>query len=202
VMRLASSDATRKIYPFDFTATADFELCRDEIKFTFTVKNDGDDTLPYMFGWHPAFKLPSGEGRDINDYKLYFGKFEKLEWHPLQHGVFVCPEGRDYPLEGGAYRLNEEEIYKNDTMIFFGHDNKLVMSADGYPYSLKMSWSENLPALCIWKETDNAARFICLEPWSSTPGDGVCDEDFETRAMPRLLPGKCESYTYSLKFNL
>lgn len=202
VMQLKSNDETKKIYPFDFTVTADYGLSDDGIIFTFTVKNDGEEALPYMFGWHPAFRLPSGEGRDINDYKLSFGNVEKLEWHPLQNGVFACPEGRDYPLVNGTYRLNEKEIYENDTMIFFGHGNELVMSADSYPYSLKMSWSDNLPALCIWKAPYNEARYICLEPWSGIPADGVADEDFETRKMERLAPGNSEKYSYSLKFTV
>lgn len=201
-MKLCSNEETKKIYPFDFTVIADYELRDEEIIFSFTVNNDGDCELPYMFGWHPGFNLPAGVGRDINDYKLYFGDYEKLDWHPLQNGVFACPEGRDYPLDGGAYRLNEKEIYENDTMIFFGHGNKLVMSADSYPYSLTMSWSDNLPALCIWKAPCNEARYICLEPWSGIPADGVADEDFETRKMERLAAGNSEKYSYSLKFTV
>ena len=122
-----------------------------------------------MFGWHPAFTLPCDGGQDINDYKLYFGDIKKLEWHPLQNGPFARPLSVEYPIENGAYQLNEQEISQNDTMIFLGHGNRLPMSADGHPYKLYIEWSENLPNLCIWKWPDNAAKFICIEPWSKRP---------------------------------
>ena len=85
-------------------------------------------------------------------------------------------------------------------MIFLGHSNKVKLFAEGYPFTLSMSWSENLPVLCIWKDTEPSARFICIEPWSSSPSDGVCDENFETRKMARLPAGMSEEYSYTLNF--
>lgn len=198
-MAFSSNAETRKIYPFSFNAVANYELRGDAVIFTFTLTNTGDCDMPYMFGWHPGFNLPTGEGLDINDYKLSFDGKDELTWHPLQNGPFVRPVSEKYALTDGAYKFSEDEIYANDTMIFTGHGNKTVLSADGHPYTLELSWSENLPYLCIWKSEDNAAKFICLEPWSAVPGDGVADENFDTRAMQRLHAGKSETYSYTLK---
>lgn len=198
-MTLSSSEATKKIYPFDFTAIADYELCGEEIIFSFKIKNNGNCDMPYMFGWHPGFNLPTGDGLDINDYKLCFDGLSELVWHPLQNGPFFSPRRERYPLTSGAYQLNEAEIYANDTMIFTGHKNTLKMCADGHPYELFLSWSDNLPYLCVWKDDSNAAKFICLEPWSDVPGDGVTEENFDTRNMHRVSPGKSETYAYRLK---
>ena len=85
-------------------------------------------------------------------------------------------------------------------MIFTSHKNKLRMCADGNSYALDFAWSGNLPYLCIWKDEFNAAKFICLEPWSAVPADGVTPENFDTRAMNRLDSGKSETYTYTIKF--
>lgn len=198
-MTLSSSEATKKIYPVDFTVVADYELRGEEIIFSFKVTNRDKTVMPYMFGWHPGFNLPTGDGLDINDYKLYLGDISELTWHPLQNGPFFSPIRNAYPLESGSYKFVEDEIYKNDTMIFTGHKNSLKMLADGHPYELSLSWSDNLPYLCIWKDEFNAAKFICLEPWSDVPGDGVTEENFDTREMHRLMPGKSETYTYKLK---
>lgn len=198
-MTYSSNAESKKIFPFDFNVIADYELAGESIIFTFKVTNTGKEPLPYMFGWHPGFNLPAGEGLDINDYKLEFGNLKELNWFPLQNGPFACPESKKYPLCDGAYRLNEEEIYKNDTMIFTGHENKLKMRANGQPYELDFSWSENLPYLCIWKAEFNEAKYICLEPWSDVPADGVTDENFDTRKMQRLAPQKSELYKYELK---
>ena len=198
-MTLTSSEATKKIYPFDFTVIADYELRGEEIIFSFKVINRDKTEMPYMFGWHPGFNLPSGEGLDINDYKLYLGELSELTWHPLQNGPFFSPIRNAYPLDCGSYRLREDEIYKNDTMIFTGHKNALKMFAEGHPFELSLSWSENLPYLCIWKDEFNEAKFVCLEPWSDVPGDGVTEENFDTRAMHRLPAGESESFVYTLK---
>ena len=198
-MTYSSNSDSKKIYPFDFNVVADYELKSESIIFTFKVTNTGNAPMPYMFGWHPGFNLPIDGGVDINDYKLAFDDIKELNWYPLQNGAFACPTSRKYPIPDGAYKLSEDEIYKNDTMIFTGHKNKLTMSADGCDYQLDFSWSDNLPYLCIWKEDSSDAKFICLEPWSDTPADGVTDENFDTRKMQRLAPQNSEVYTYTVK---
>lgn len=200
IMTYSSTAESRKIYPFDFNVIANYELRGKEIIFSFKITNTGKEAMPYMFGWHPGFTLPTDSGVDINDYRLELGTKE-LTWHPLQNGPFVNPNSESYPIPDGAYHLNEDEIYKNDTMIFTGHKNELRMLADGQPYALEFAWSENLPYLCIWKSDSNAAKFICLEPWSAVPADGVAPESFDTRKMNRLAGGKSEIYTYKVKLD-
>lgn len=198
-LTLSANEQTKKIYPFNFTAIADYELRGEEIIFSFKIINNGKTVMPYMFGWHPGFNLPVGDGLDINDYKLYLGEVDKLTWHPLQNGPFFSAIRNEYPLANGSYKLNEDEIYKNDTMIFTGHKNQLKMFAEGHPFELSLKWSDNLPYLCIWKDEFNEAKYICLEPWSDVPGDGVTPENFDTREMHRLAGGASEVFVYTLK---
>ena len=200
-MTFSSNAESKKIYPFDFNIIANYELRGEELIFSLKITNTGTELLPYMFGWHPGFNLPSGEALDINDYKLNFGEnVNELTWYPLQNGAFPCrPNSERYALSGNEYQFSEDEIYKNDTMIFTGHENKLKMYAEGQPYSLELSWSENLPYLCIWKDEFNEAKYICLEPWSDAPNDGVTGENFATRKMQRLPAGESETYTYTLR---
>ncbi len=200
-MTYSSGEKSKKIYPFDFAVIANYELRGEEIIFTFSITNKDTNAMPYMFGWHPGFALPTSEKIDIESYKLDFDAVGELNWFPLQNGPFVCPESKKYPLTDGCYKLCEEEIYKNDTMIFTGHKNKVALYADGESYRLDMSFTENLPYLCIWKDEFNAAKYICLEPWSSVPNDGVADENFDTRKMQRLAPNETEVFSYTLKFN-
>ena len=195
-----ANETTLLSYPFDFTAVADFTLEGDKLIFNFKVKNNSERTMPYMFGWHPGFVLPTEDGQDIEDYFADFGSgIDTLNWFKLQHEVFVSPTSESYPLENSRYRLNEKEIYSNDTLIFTGHANRVKLYADGKPYLLDFSWSDNLPYLCIWKSDANDAKFLCLEPWNSVPGDGETPENFNTRKMARL-PANSESvYTYTIK---
>ena len=196
----SSNETTLKTYPFDFTFEADFLLTGDTLNFTVKITNNSSDTMPYMFGWHPGFILPTDKGQDIEDYKIALGEdIRSLRWFTLQNGPFVCPTPKEYKLERGEYKLCEEEIYANDTMIFEGHKNKATLYADGYPYELYMTWSDNIPELCIWKEDSNLAKFICIEPWDSLPNDGLQEENFNTRKMSRLASGKDVNYSYTVR---
>lgn len=196
---LESSDATRAIYPFEFRLTADFTLMYSTLTMKLTVENLDEKTLPYMIGWHPAFNLEDSVA--IGDYSLRLGSGDTVEWYPLQNGCFARPYGEDYTVPMGEYRLNEEEIYSNDTMIFKGTGDTAYLYAKGARHTVNLDWSDNLPFLCIWKEDSSAAKFICLEPWSDIPADGVIPENFEERKMSRLRKGECESYTYTVKLN-
>jgi len=188
-------------YPFEFTFTAKYTLKDNELLCEVSVKNDGEELMPYMFGWHPAFALPTEDGADIEDYEIELGK-ESVSWIKLINGPFAARVAVPFKTEGGSYRLNEEQIYANDTMIFTDVSPRARLTAKGHPYSLDIKWSDTQPYLCVWKEPHHEAKFICLEPWTDVPGNGVDDEVFETRKMRRLAPGVTESYFYSFKFTL
>ena len=195
-LTLTANEATLAEYPFDFEFVADFMLT-NELKVTFTVKNTGSDTLPYMVGWHPGFNL-HGDG-EINSFSLKFNAGDTIEWYPLQNGCFVRPYGEDYSSPNGVYQFSEDEIYSNGTMIFCGTGGKALLSSPDTKYALELSYSDNLPYVCIWKETDSNARFVCLEPWSDVPAGGDAPERFDDRRMSRLHSGESEDYVYTVK---
>lgn len=197
-LRLIPNDITKAEYPFDFELTADFKVDQNALAVSFTVKNTDEKVLPYMLGWHPGFTL-EGDGA-IGNFKLDFEGKDTLTWHPLQNGPFVRPVGEDYALKNRQYALNEEEIYANDTMIFVGTGDKTKLSSPDAKHSVEFAWSKNLPYFCVWKDDNSEARFICLEPWSGVPADGITPENFDKRAMSRLAPGESETYTYTVKF--
>ena len=194
-LMLKSNESTKEIYPFDFTFTAEYTLVGNALSLALTVRNDSRDLLPYMVGWHPGFVLEGEE--PIGDFTLKMdAKNNSVVWYPLQNGCFIRPYGEDYQLTNGSYPLTEEEIYKNDTMIFVGTGNSARLSSPGSTHTVNMTWSDNLPYFCIWKDDFSAARFICLEPWSDVPGTGDVEENFDTRKMSRLAPDAFETYTY------
>ena len=195
--KLSQNELTLNEYPFNFELYAEYEVSGDKLDARFTVKNTDEKILPYMFGWHPGFAL-DGNG-EIERFTLDFDGKTNLIWHPLQNGPFVNPNGKDYAING-KYALCEKEIYENDTMIFVGTGDKTKLTSPDTKYAVEFEWSENLPYFCIWKDGCSEARFICLEPWSGVPADGIVPENFETRKMSRLESGKSESYTYSVKF--
>ncbi len=196
--KLTQNEVTLAQYPFDFELWADYVVNGDALEVKFTVKNTDSKVLPYMLGWHPGFNLEGDFA--INSFKLDFEGKDSLTWYPLQNECFVRPYGEEYALKNQCYALNEEEIYANDTMIFVGTDGKTKLHSDFAKHGLEFSWSENLPYFCVWKDNNSEARFICLEPWSGVPADGIVTENFNERKMSRLSSGDSETYTYNVKF--
>ena len=197
-LELSSNDELKKIYPFDFSFTADYTLVGDTLTMTLTVKNNGNELLPYMVGWHPGFYLEGDE--PIGDFRIKMHTHDSsVVWHPLQNGCFVCPTGKKYELSDSTYPLTEEEIYKNDTMIFVGSGEYAYLDSPKSTHRVEMSWTDHLPYFCIWKDDFSSARFICLEPWSDVPAGGDVPENFDDRRMSRLMPGADASYSYKVR---
>ena len=198
-LSLFSTDETKCSYPFDFELYAKYRLEEDTLYASFTVKNTSSVTMPYMFGWHPGFNLENSKGSSIPDFILDYGKVTEVTWYPIISGwVRAIPEA--YRFESPKVPLNEDLIYKYDTLIYEGTDNRVRLYSDKEKHSVDMSWSANLPFLCIWKEPTPDARFICLEPWSAIPSDGSKPECFDDRKMNRLDKGGSETFSYTVSF--
>lgn len=195
-LSLSASEETLAAYPFNFKLTARYFLTLSMLNVAFTVENLGEGVMPYMFGWHPAFNL--GGGEDISSFYINFGVDGPLKRHSLQNGPFVNPESVDFPLQSGRYYLNEQEIYENDTLIIENAPNDVTLISDGERHGVQLLYSTNLPYFCIWKAPVSEARYLCLEPWSGVPADGLTPENFDTRAMSRLSGGESEIYRYAV----
>ncbi len=198
---LKSNELTREHYPFDFTIVARYELDGEKISFCFTVTNNSDKKMPYMFGWHPGFNLPTSEGLDVEDYILDFGSLKSLTWCPYIDEEFITSRTVDYPLQDGKFNIDEKQILENDTLIFTNHENRVKLYAAGHSYLLNMEWSENLPTLCFWKQETHEAKMLCVEPWCYFYEDGVTNANYNLRKMPSLMPGESEEYniTFTVK---
>jgi len=202
VFLLESDEETKKIYPFDFRFFATYTLDKDKIILSVRIENTGDKVMPYVFGWHPGFMLPTEDGQDINDYSVKFDNKSEITRVLFTKDLTVPGTLVSYPTPKSEYKLCEEEIYKHDTMVFRDAGYGVRLTADGHPYELKMTWSDNLPVLCIWKMPRNEAKYICIEPWTHTTARGEGCNDIEVRPMNRLECGGCDTYEYTLKFTL
>ncbi len=196
VFTLTENEDTLGQYPFAFKLTAAYTLDGHSISAVFTVENRSDKVMPFMLGWHPGFTL--GGGGSVNNFTVDFGKVDSLPLNRLQNGPFVNPVSEIYPLDGGKYHVCDAEIAENDTLIF--HDTLgYAVLGDGDPeHRVTIRYGENIPYFCIWKYPGLDTRFICLEPWSGVPADGVTPENFDTRRMSRLECGASEAFAYSV----
>ena len=195
LMVLKNNESTAQVYPFDFTLSVRYSLCGASLTMDIEVKNDSDKLMPYMIGWHPGFCI---EGL-IDDYSIQVKNGETVKRNYMKPSLFIDPEAVNYPLYDGIFKLTEKEIYGEDTLIFsnIGGESKLLHKGETV---LTIKQSDNLPYYAIWKAPHSGAEYICLEPWSDIPADGVTPECFDTRKMSRLESGKAESYLFTVEF--
>lgn len=199
IVSYSSNKSSYSIYPFNFTFVARYTLLKNTLLAEFTVTNNGKDSMPHMFGWHPGFVLPGKQ--PINSFKLHFENAGDVMIHPLREGTaFTSGESNPFALNDGTYYLNEEEIYSNDTLILSGTGGVAALRCDDSNFGVDLHYSSNLPYFCIWKHPSSKSRFICLEPWTDIPQDGLCDENFDTRKMQRLDPKESATYRYAVEF--
>ncbi len=192
---LPSSEETRHNYPFDFELYAEYTLSGDTLEAKYTVKNTGEGELIYMFGWHPAFRL-MGDA-PIESYNIDFGT-QALTKLPLTEDIWYSGILEFYPLKDKKYRICEEEIYSEDTLIFTDTAGVARLSSELDPHALTLTYSDNLPYLALWKMPDSSARYICIEPWTGIVGSGDA-EVLRDKTVNFLEPDSEESFIYTVK---
>lgn len=197
VLSLTDSQQTLAVYPFHFKAYAIYEIKDDVLHFDFKVENHDEKVMPHMFGWHPGFAL-WGED-DLSTFGLNFGNTDGVVHHLLTEAKFVSGMIEAYPIPGGIYKLCEAEMYAQDTLIFSETENEITLFADGDDRAVELKWSDNLPYLAVWKLPKSEARYICLEPWSGIPGDGVSKEVLDQKLVNLLASGEDITYSYTVK---
>ena len=188
-----SNEKTRASYPFDFSFKASYITENGKLKCAYFVKNDGNLPMPYAFGLHPGFNIFT----EVADYKVIFdredfGRRMKVE------------SGRDSAitpihLPGGVLDLDEEEIYRIDTIILKYPGTTARLVSDAAHHEVSLEFSEELGFFCIWKAARHEAKYLCLEPWTATPTKDDGEEVLKTRHdMINLAPGESNEYTLNI----
>ena len=195
-LEITSSEKTLAIYPFDFAFTAHYEISESgKLTSSYTVTNKGTGDMYYMFGCHPGFALRGSS--KIGEFTIDFGT-QALTKHLLTDGKWVSGALENYPLEGGMYPLNEEEIYGEGTVIFSDTAHRVVLFDNNSSDKIEITYSSNLPYLALWKMPSSDARYICIEPWSGVPTDGGADEDLRDKTVAHLSAGEAETFYYTV----
>ena len=202
VFRLKSNEQTLKVYPFDFEVDITYTAEANKLSVRADIKNSGNEILPFMYGAHPGFNLPLEQGLKFSDYKILFENNPITIYHQ-QNGPFVNPKGEKIEFKDGIMTLSSDAIRDAGTLIFSGTGNKAKLFSEHSEKNIEVSFDDQFKYLCFWKADHPKANYICIEPWTGVPSDGITPEDFETRAsMERLNPGETSTFTYEITFNV
>ena len=165
-LRLASSEATREAYPFDFELIASFALTRSGIDIRYRVRNAGNGPMLFSIGSHPAFVLPFAGGA-LENYYLLFDREEELERWFFKDGVIVAGKTAEV-LENSRVVNLSRSCFDEGIMIFKGPRSSVFSLVNSLnPRALRVV-TEGVPYFGLWSKP-GGAPFVCLEPWHGIP---------------------------------
>ena len=159
--RLAASDATRAIYPFEFRLNIRFSLADATLSVAATIANAGESAMPASFGFHPALRWPLPFGQPRADHAIRFEHDEAAPVRRIDANGFLLPGPVPTPVAGDTLTLRDE-LFVDDALIFDRLASRRVSYGAPTGPQLKVDFAD-FPTLGVW--TKPGAGFVCIEPW-------------------------------------
>jgi galactose mutarotase-like enzyme len=189
---LQSDESTRAIYPFTFRFSIIYSVEGEDLTVRYVVENEGDETMLFSVGGHPAFRLPLVAGTDYDDYKLVFETAENTGRWPIskeglieQHPQPLFLHTRELPLT--------KDLFQKDAVVFKHLASQAVTIRSGKtPHGLTF-YFPNFPYLGLWAAP--GADFLCIEPWCGIADSVNTNQQLESKEgiIPLAAHGNFEA---------
>ena len=157
VFSLQADAVTQQLYPFPFVLEVTYALDNAVLTISYTVINEGKETMPYAIGGHPAFAL----SKPFTDYSLQFEADDALSCYLLDADL-LSEQQLELPLIAKRLPLSYS-LFENDALIFKSLQSKYIQLCEQHTPILNFGF-EGFPHFGIWTKQD--APFLCLEPWA------------------------------------
>jgi galactose mutarotase-like enzyme len=144
-IRLASNEATKEVYPFDFEVIFTYILEANRLTIQQKFVNLSDMPMPFSVGFHPYFAASDKS---------------KLEMK-IPGSKYSDKAGTEYQFDG-SFDYDQEEI---DIAFEQLHTRSSIVTDQGQRLQITMDWDECFSTLVFW--TLKGKDFYCLEPWSA-----------------------------------
>ena len=180
--RLTDNAETRAAYPFAFALDMSYRLDGSSLAMSARVTNTGDATMPFCFGYHPAFRWPL-PGADGLPHRIRLGNGASPAHLRLAADGQLAPLSHASVFRDGVLTL-DHALFDEDALIYAaGTGHHAWFGADGRP-GVAVDFPD-MPHLGIWTKPNGP--FICIEPWHGLPSPSDPDEPLEHRTGVMLL---------------
>lgn len=176
VLAIESNENTLRKFPFPFRLEVEYRLEGDGIRERIRVYNQGENTMYFSVGGHPAFACPlvkngKREGhRTDSSVKLYGvdGQDKVTATVISVPEGFLTGETYSVTVQNGVFPVTEH-IFDQDAVVLAkqGVTAVGIVDVSGREY---VHMEADCPVWGIWSMPDNGASYICIEPWW-----GICD---------------------------
>ena len=173
-LELASDDATRAVYPWDFVARLRYALAGTTLTIETTVANDGASPMPFALGFHPYFHVPDADKARARIPTRATRAFDNVTKQTID---VRATEPIDLTAKEVDLHLVDHEA--NSATLHRG-DDAIVVTA-----------SPDFGRWVIW--TLAGKDFVCLEPWTAAANALNTGEKLLT-----LAPGESKVLTVTI----
>lgn len=193
VFLLTATDETRKQYPFEFELRVIYTLSEKTLSVRYNVTNKSDVDMYYAVGGHEGYLCEDG----IENYDVVFEKPESLKSRVL-HGNLLADEYTPITENSNVLSL-KYDYFTIDALVFQGiNSKKVTLKHKTKPGKITVSF-DGFNCLMLW--TKPGAKYICIEPWTSSPDVEESDYDFTKKyCITRLAPNAVNDNVHTITF--
>jgi galactose mutarotase-like enzyme len=195
ILRLDADDATRAVWPFEFSLEMIYTLRGATLTMTGRVTNRGGDPMPVSFGYHPALRWPLPGAATKDGHVIRFDRPEPAHVRRLDASGLLDPTPRPTPVEGDTLNLNDD-LFVEDALIFDNLASRSLVYQGPGTARVLVDFA-GMPELGLWMKP--GASYLCIEPWQgfSDPAGftGTLDEK---PGLVSIAPGERRSFTMAI----
>lgn len=158
-----ANENTKKNYPYDFKVTYTYELKGNKLTLKQNYKNEGNEDMPFGFGFHPYFKISN---------------VSNIEVEVKAEAGINCVTGEKEPVINPVVLPLEPMVH----MAFLGAKDRVNARDFKTGNEVTVNFDEHCSNLILWSITEN--NFLCIEPWNDMPNS------LNTGAKNTLKPGE------------
>lgn len=197
-LALTDTAASLGVYPFAFTLTIGYRLVKNTIEITYSVRNQGSETMPFGIGGHPGFRVPLEAGERFEEYCLEFSRECQPDRVGFTPAVYLSGQDERFPLENGKRLPLSHRLFDEDAIILKNMAREVTLRSGVSGRGVTVTYPD-MPYLGIWHWPKTDAPYVCIEPWSSLPGRQDVVEELSCKSdLIHLAPGNTYHNTWSI----
>jgi galactose mutarotase-like enzyme len=193
---LASNDATRSVYPFEFDLSLRYRLHDGGLEVTLSVLNLGRRTLPFALGLHPGFRWPF-VAPSAHGHSIVFERPEAPVVPVITAQGLLSRAHRRVPLHERRLPLTAA-LFEHEALCFLDALSQSLRfeSPDGAAIVVS---AQDFPHWALWSKP--GAPFLCVEAWTGYPDPEDFDAELSAKpSMRHLAPGAMSTHRVNLCF--
>ena len=198
----ASTDATRKAFPYDFALRMTYSVVGEtSLEQHFEIENIGDTPLPYCVGGHPAFNVPCpGSDTPFGTWELHLARPWTYSAPSLDLSAGTLDFQKRWSIVNDSDRIRMDHAIFNehDTIVLEGVPNNTATLLDPISgHGVRLDFP-GFDYLGVWSAA-NDAPFVAVEPWTGCATAADEDDVLEhKRGMASLAPGTIATHAFTI----